>query len=155
MLTSFESTKKDIYSEEVRLQDKRESHEKTEKKDQIFNWSPEASPTQKRHQVQAQSNQKVEVTKDGEITLFDSFETMGLCDEILRGVYAYGYEKPSAIQQRAIVPCTQGRDVVAQAQSGTGKTATFSIALLQQIDTSKNVCQVMFQCTIKGHSRSL
>ena len=39
-------------------------------------------------------------------------------------------EKPSAIQQRAILPITQGRDVIAQAQSGTGKTATFSIAIV-------------------------
>jgi superfamily II DNA/RNA helicase len=38
-----------------------------------------------------------------------------------------GFEKPSAIQQRAIVPVVTGRDVIAQAQSGTGKTATFSI----------------------------
>lgn len=45
-----------------------------------------------------------------------------------------GYEKPSAIQQRAILPITKGRDVIAQAQSGTGKTATFSIGILQRID---------------------
>lgn len=46
------------------------------------------------------------------------------------------FEKPSAIQQRAILPITKGRDVIAQAQSGTGKTATFSISILQSIDTS-------------------
>ena len=44
------------------------------------------------------------------------------------------FEKPSAIQQRAIVPCIKGHDVIAQAQSGTGKTATFSIAILEQLD---------------------
>ena len=49
----------------------------------------------------------------------------------LRGIYAYGFEKPSAIQQRAIKPIIKGRDVIAQAQSGTGKTATFSISILQ------------------------
>ena len=48
-----------------------------------------------------------------------------------RGIYAYGFEKPSAIQQRAIKPIIKGRDVIAQAQSGTGKTATFSISILQ------------------------
>jgi len=57
-----------------------------------------------------------------------------LKENLLRGVYAYNFEKPSAIQQRAILPITQGRDVIAQAQSGTGKTATFSIAILQSID---------------------
>ncbi len=56
-------------------------------------------------------------------------------EELLRGIYAYGFEKPSAIQQRAIVPSIKGHDVIAQAQSGTGKTATFSIAILQQVLT--------------------
>ena len=58
---------------------------------------------------------------------------MNLKEELLRGIYAYGFEKPSAIQQRAIVPCIKGLDVIAQAQSGTGKTATFSIAILEKI----------------------
>lgn len=52
----------------------------------------------------------------------------------LIGIYGYGYEEPSAIQQRAILPITEGRDVLAQAQSGTGKTATFTISALQRID---------------------
>jgi len=43
------------------------------------------------------------------------------------------FERPSAIQQRAIVPVVKGHDVIAQAQSGTGKTATFSISILQQV----------------------
>lgn len=68
---------------------------------------------------------------------------MGLKEELLRGIYAYGFEKPSAIQQRAIMPCIKGHDVTAQAQSGTGKTATFSISILQQIDTSINECQAL------------
>lgn len=46
------------------------------------------------------------------------------------------FERPSAIQQRAIVPVVKGHDVIAQAQSGTGKTATFSIAILQKLDMS-------------------
>lgn len=50
------------------------------------------------------------------------------------GIYAYGFETPSSIQQRAILPAIQGKDVLAQAQSGTGKTATFSISVLQNID---------------------
>ncbi|KAH9987472.1 P-loop containing nucleoside triphosphate hydrolase protein [Russula compacta] len=61
---------------------------------------------------------------------------MDLRPELLRGVYAYGFERPSAIQQRAIVPVVKGHDVIAQAQSGTGKTATFSISILQKIDFS-------------------
>lgn len=56
---------------------------------------------------------------------------------------AYNFEKPSAIQQRAILPITQGRDVIAQAQSGTGKTATFSISILQSIDVTVRETQAL------------
>lgn len=64
----------------------------------------------------------------------DNFDRMGLKEDLLRGIYAYGFEKPSAIQQRAILPLTKARDIIAQAQSGTGKTATFTIGILQQLD---------------------
>jgi translation initiation factor 4A len=73
----------------------------------------------------------------------DNFDDMGLKEDLLRGVYAYGFEKPSAIQQRAIIPCVKGHDVIAQAQSGTGKTATFAIAILQKIDVSLKECQAL------------
>merc|ERR1712020_28240 len=73
----------------------------------------------------------------------ENFDDMNLKEELLRGIYAYGFEKPSAIQQRAIVPCIKGMDVIAQAQSGTGKTATFSISILQQIDTGLRECQAL------------
>lgn len=53
------------------------------------------------------------------------------------------FEKPSAIQQRAIMPIVRGRDVIAQAQSGTGKTATFSISALQSIDSNVRDTQVL------------
>lgn len=75
--------------------------------------------------------------------IIDNFDDMSLKEELLRGIYGYGFERPSAIQQRAILPCVRGRDVIAQAQSGTGKTATFSIAILQQIDTSILDCQAL------------
>lgn len=63
------------------------------------------------------------------------FDDMDLKNELLRGVFGYGFEEPSAIQQRAILPIVEGNDVLAQAQSGTGKTGTFSIAALQRIDS--------------------
>lgn len=59
------------------------------------------------------------------------------------GIYAYGYENPSSIQQRAILPITEGRDVLAQAQSGTGKTATFTISALQRIDENEKATQAL------------
>jgi len=73
----------------------------------------------------------------------ESFDDMKLREELLRGIYAYGFERPSAIQQRAILPCIEGNDVIAQAQSGTGKTATFSISILQQIDIANPQCQAL------------
>lgn len=76
------------------------------------------------------------------IQLYTRFEDMGLKEKILRGIFAYGYEKPSMIQQQAIVPCLQGGDMVMQSQSGTGKTATFAIAVLQKFDTTVDDCQV-------------
>ncbi|KAB8077545.1 P-loop containing nucleoside triphosphate hydrolase protein [Aspergillus leporis] len=75
--------------------------------------------------------------------VIDSFDSMDLKPELLRGVYAYGFERPSAIQQRAIMPIIKGNDVIAQAQSGTGKTATFSISALQKIDGNLKACQAL------------
>jgi len=72
-----------------------------------------------------------------------SFDEMNLKDELLRGIYAYGFEKPSAIQQRGIMPILADHDTIAQAQSGTGKTATFSIAVLQTIDVKIKKCQAL------------
>jgi len=68
---------------------------------------------------------------------------MDLKEDLLRGIYAYGFEKPSAIQQRAIKPTLMGKDVIAQAQSGTGKTATFAIGILQKLDVSMRDCQAL------------
>ena len=67
----------------------------------------------------------------------------GLREDLLRGIYAYGFEKPSAIQQRAILPIVKGRDLIAQSQSGTGKTAVFSIGVLQSIDLSTTETQAL------------
>ncbi|KAJ3273506.1 translation initiation factor eIF4A [Terramyces sp. JEL0728] len=73
----------------------------------------------------------------------ETFDEMNLKSELLRGIYAYGFEKPSVIQQRAILPVLRGNDVIAQAQSGTGKTATFSISILQSIDAGLQECQAL------------
>ena len=76
------------------------------------------------------------------VQIFPSFDDMELKDNLLRSIYGYGFEKPSAIQQRAIVPLYKGGDVLAQAQSGTGKTATFSIGILQKI-RNEPICQAV------------
>nr|CCA19454.1 DEAD box ATPdependent RNA helicase putative [Albugo laibachii Nc14] len=77
------------------------------------------------------------------VKIYPTFESMGLKEDLLRGIYAYGFEKPSAIQQRAIKPAVQGRDVIAQSQSGTGKTAVFSISILQTINSTSNETQAL------------
>ena len=81
-----------------------------------------------------ESEEKIVFTTSKGVEVVNSFEKMGLREDLLRGIYAYGFEKPSAIQRRAILPIVSGRDVIAQSQSGTGKTAVFSISVLQSID---------------------
>lgn len=78
--------------------------------------------------VQTQANEA-----NDEITIYPTFDEMGIDASLLRGIYAYGFEHPSAIQQRGIVPLSTGRDILAQSQSGTGKTATFLIGSLMQV----------------------
>jgi len=58
-------------------------------------------------------------------------------------VYSHGFEKPSPIQQKAIIPIIKSRDIIAQAQSGTGKTASFAIGSLQIVDTSLKQVQTL------------
>ena len=57
---------------------------------------------------------KVEFETSEEVDRTPTFDTMGLREDLLRGIYAYGFEKPSAIQQRAIKQIIKGRDVIAQ-----------------------------------------
>ena len=82
-----------------------------------------------------QAIDRMEFSTSKEVTVAPTFEDMHLKESLLRGIYAYGYESPSAVQSRAIVQVCKGRDTIAQAQSGTGKTATFAISILQVIDT--------------------
>lgn len=72
-----------------------------------------------------------------------SFDDMNLPMDLLRGVYGYGFEKPSVVQQKAIVPLGKGLDVIAQSQSGTGKTGAFSIGVLQRIDCTSSKVQAL------------
>ena len=85
------------------------------------------------------------------IVNYDTFEDLGLKDTLLRGIYTMGFEKPSVIQQKAIKPFMEGKDLIAQAQSGTGKTATFGISILQSIDESVKETQAV----IVSHTREL
>ena len=70
-----------------------------------------------------------------------SWDQLDLKDNLLRGVYGYGFENPSPIQKKAIKPIMTGKDVIAQAQSGTGKTGAFTISTIQRIDETLNEIQ--------------
>jgi len=97
------------------------------------------------------SNENNEERIDYDNTLASNFEDLDLKETLLRGIYVSGYEKPSIIQQKAILPVLHTHDVIAQAQSGTGKTATFSIGLLNRIDESKQQTQGL----VLAHTREL
>eukprot|EP00252_Welwitschia_mirabilis_P011832 TRINITY_DN262_c0_g1_i1.p1 TRINITY_DN262_c0_g1~~TRINITY_DN262_c0_g1_i1.p1 ORF type:complete len:224 (-),score=24.57 TRINITY_DN262_c0_g1_i1:187-858(-) len=77
------------------------------------------------------------------VEAISSFDQMGIKDDLLRGIYQYGFEKPSAIQQRAVMPIINGRDVIAQAQSGTGKTSMVALTVCQIIDTTVREVQAL------------
>jgi translation initiation factor 4A len=83
-----------------------------------------------------------EETNASEFT-FSSWDNLEISSDLLRGIYGYGFETPSPIQCKAIKPIMMGRDIIAQAQSGTGKTATFSIGALSKINVSDNFNQVL------------
>jgi translation initiation factor 4A len=89
------------------------------------------------------------LTPTEELKLYTSFDEMNLPDNLLRGIYSYGFEKPSAIQQRGIIPIKEGRDILAQAQSGTGKTGTFAIGSLCRIDPSLKRIQVLILVPVR------
>ncbi|KAG2039492.1 P-loop containing nucleoside triphosphate hydrolase protein [Suillus americanus] len=82
------------------------------------------------------------------VSVVSTFDDLNLKEDLLRAIYAYNFTKPSAIQQRAILPITHGRNVIAQSQSGTGKTATFSISNLQSIDLSVRETQALIQSVV-------
>ena len=78
-----------------------------------------------------------------EIESIKNWDELNLKEEILRGIYRNGFENPTPIQSKAIKPIIQGNDIIAQAQSGTGKTATFTISSLQVVNTNVNTTQVL------------
>ena len=104
--------------------------------------------TEKKNEDPQQDGGIMESNFEGSVETFDE---LNLKPDLLRGIYGYGFEKPSIIQQKAILPIIQGNDVIAQAQSGTGKTAAFAIGTLQLVDPEKDE----IQCLILSPTREL
>ena len=81
-----------------------------------------------------------EITKEKNITEY-SFEDLNINDDLLRGIYNYGFEKPSNIQYKSLPIFDSGKDMIAQSQSGTGKTGAFSVGILNNIDVKEKKTQ--------------
>ena len=97
------------------------------------------------------ANETLGIMETNFSTSVETFDELNLKSELLRGIYGYGFEKPSLIQQRAILPIIEQNDVIAQAQSGTGKTAAFAIGTLQLIEPEKDE----IQCLVLSPTREL
>eukprot|EP01071_Lankesteria_metandrocarpae_P008242 Lankesteria_metandrocarpae@DN4912_c0_g1_i1.p1 len=93
--------------------------------------------------IPSEDNPDEEVIETNCVEEVSQFDELHLQEKLLRGIFAYGFEKPSTIQARGIKPLLDGFDTIGQAQSGTGKTATFAIAALQRIDYGLNECQAL------------
>jgi translation initiation factor 4A len=74
---------------------------------------------------------------------FSNWEEVALKRELLKGIYGNGFERPSPIQQKAILPIIQGKDVLAQAQSGTGKTGAFCVGAIQNMKSDEATPQLI------------
>ena len=97
---------------------------------------------------QDESDNKIE---GSEYKSVDTFEAMDLKEDLLRAIYGYGWEKPSFVQCNGIIPVIKGKDAVVQAQSGTGKTGTFTISCLEVVDPTISSCQ----CIILNPTREI
>lgn len=82
-----------------------------------------------------------------EDTTFEAWDDVDMPEELLRGIYAYGFDEPSPIQRKAILPFQQGRDILGQAQSGTGKTGTFTIGTLLRVNNSSTIQAILLAPT--------
>lgn len=86
----------------------------------------------------------VDVCKEGTLVKnYETFEEMDLPENLLRGIFAHGFEKPSPIQMKTIIPMKEKRDIIAQAQSGTGKTGAFLIGALTQFNPAVKKPQIL------------
>lgn len=89
------------------------------------------------HNISTNNNQSTQVP------VFETFDSMGFKPELLRGIYAANYNRPSAIQKRLIVPVIKGQDVIAQAAAGSGKTTALAMCALQMTNRDNRETQML------------
>ena len=94
----------------------------------------------------------IDVTDD---TTFDEWDNLDLKIKLLRGIYGYGFEHPSPIQKKAIIPMINRKDIIAQAQSGTGKTGAYTISCLQIIDSTIDETQAIILAPTRELARQV
>ena len=80
---------------------------------------------------------------ESEIRIYNTWDELDLNPDLLRSIYGHGFEKPSPIQSKGIAPIKEGRDIIAQAQSGTGKTGCFTVGALSRVNVQENSTQVL------------
>jgi superfamily II DNA/RNA helicase len=129
------------------IRDNNSGASRSHRKDAPYSKQPQQQPRRQDNNEKSFSSRaqhrRSAPTREDDTDPCRTFDDMNLKADLLKGIYAYGFEKPSAIQQRAIRPIVRGRDVIAQSQSGTGKTAVFSIAALQLLDETSRDVQVL------------
>jgi superfamily II DNA/RNA helicase len=101
------------------------------------------------------SEQPVEENIQNDIEIYNTFESMNLKRDLLRSIYSMGFENPSEIQKKAIVPIISGRNIISQAQSGTGKTGAFVIGSFQRIDQDVAMPQVIILAPVRDLARQI
>ena len=72
-----------------------------------------------------------------------NWNDLNIKENLLRGIFSFGFENPSPIQKRAIKPIIEKKDVIAQAQSGTGKTGAFTISSIEVVDETVQETQAL------------
>jgi len=90
-----------------------------------------------------------------ENTTFNRWDELEVDPNILRGIYGYGFETPSPVQMKAVIHIMKGKDIIAQAQAGTGKTGAFTVGGLHHIDTKLNKNQMLVMCPTHELSRQI
>ena len=100
-----------------------------------------APPTDWKAQLKLPAKDLRRKTSDVTDTKGNEFEDFCLKRELLMGIFEKGWEKPSPIQEASIPIAQTGRDILARAKNGTGKTGAYCIPILDQIDTTKDYIQ--------------
>lgn len=138
-----QSTKPPVkYETKDQVKDHHKDHPKDYTKDHPKDYYKDHSKDHHKEHINVTDEEDYEITRMDskefkEEKLVKSFDEFKLSENILRGIYSYGFETPSRIQSLAVPPIVEGKDVIAQSQAGTGKTGAFTIGVLSKIEESK------------------